>query len=213
MLNHPDIFLQVHQGRKFMKFNKKMFVFFIFIIMSALPAWTLGQENKPAESSQGLDYVLGPSDILDISVWKNDALTKQLPVLPDGKISFPLIGEVMAGGKTVAKLKEELEKKLTNFISSPVLSVVVTQVNSMQIYVIGRVNRPGRYQINTDINTLQALALAGGLTPFAKREKIKLFREVDGKTRIFSFNYDKVSQGENLDQNIQLKRGDVIVAP
>lgn len=158
-------------------------------------------------------YIIGPGDVLDISVWKDEALTKLVTVLPDGKFSFPLIGEVKAAGKTVAVLHKELEVKLNRFVPEVSLSVVVSQVNSMLIYVIGRVNNPGRFILNTNVNVLQALAMAGGMNPFAKRSKVKIFREEGGETKKFSFDYDEVAKGELLEQNIILKRGDVIVVP
>ncbi len=158
------------------------------------------------------NYSIGPGDVLEISVWKEDALSKLLTVLPDGKITFPLIGEVPAAGKTVAQLKKEIEIKLARFVPDPVLSVGVHAVNSLMIYVIGRVNQPGRFLLNTNINVLQALAMAGGLNSFAKRDDIKIFRRSQGKELIFSFNYDEVSNGQNLKQNIALIRGDVVVA-
>jgi polysaccharide export outer membrane protein len=159
------------------------------------------------------DYVIGPGDVLEISVWKEEALTKLVTVLPDGKISFPLIGQTIAGGKTLAKLRTELEKKLSRFVPDLTLSVGVHQVNSMMVYVIGRVNRPGNFALNTNINVLQALSMAGGLNPFAKRSKIKIFRKEDGLDKTFDFDYDDVSKGENLEQNIWLERGDIVVVP
>jgi polysaccharide export outer membrane protein len=158
-------------------------------------------------------YVIGPGDVLDISVWNNQALSKAVTVLPDGKIYFPLIGEVTVAGKTVAVLGKELKAKLHSFVPDPELTVMINQVNSMLIYVIGKVNHPGRFVLNTNINVLQALATAGGLNTFAKRSKIKIFRETSGKTRIFPFDYDDVTDGEKLDQNIKLERGDVVVVP
>ena len=159
------------------------------------------------------EYVIGPGDVLDISVWKDEALTKLVTVLPDGKISFPLIGQATAAGKTVAVLHSELEVKLNRFVPDVNLSVVVSQVNSMLIYVIGRVNNPGRFVLNTNINVIQALAMAGGMNPFAKRGSVKIFREEGGRTTKFAFDYDEVVKGEALEQNIRLKRGDVIVVP
>lgn len=159
------------------------------------------------------DYVIGPGDVLDIAVWKDEALTKLVTVLPDGKISFPLIGEVTAAGKTLAVLHKELEVKLNRFVPDVSLSMVVAQVNSMLIYVIGRVNNPGRFVLNANVNVLQALAMGGGLNPFAKRGKIKIFREEGGETKTFPFDYDEVAKGEALEQNIRLRRGDVIVVP
>lgn len=161
----------------------------------------------------GNDYILGPGDVLDISAWQNPSLAKLVTILPDGKISFPLIGEVMAGGKNLAQLKGELEEKITRYIPDPTLSVIVQQVNSMMVYVIGKVNHPGRHMLNADVNVLQVLAMAGGLNPFAKKGDIKIFRAQGGDTVIFPFDYDDVTDGKKLDTNITLKRGDVIVVP
>lgn len=202
--------------------------FVILVFMTALPLWA---EEKAAEgkeqSAEGVaqhaeeqkdaiqkaGYVIGPGDVLDISVWRDDVLTRQVVVLPDSKVSFPLIGEVVAGGRTVEELKRDIHEKLVPYIPEPVLNVEVKQVNSMLIYVIGRVNSPGRYALNTSVNVLQALSIAGGLNPFAKREKIRIFRREGETTKAFRFNYDDVSEGKRLEQNITLKRGDVIVVP
>lgn len=159
------------------------------------------------------DYIIGPGDVLSVSVWEVVALTKRVVVLPDGKISYPLIGELMAAGKTINQMREEFKKALTRFVPDPVVTVWVEQVNSMLIYVIGRVNSPGRFLLNTNVGVLQALATAGGLNAFAKRSKIKVLRKAGGQTRIYKFDYDEVSSGEELEQNIVLKRGDVIVVP
>ena len=160
-----------------------------------------------------VDYVIGPGDVLDISVWKEQALTKLVTVLPDGRISFPLVGAIMAGGKTLDQLSKELEKKLTRFVPDLSLSVLVHQVNSMMVYVIGRVNKPGRFVLNSNIDVMQALAMAGGLNPFAEQGNVKIFRETPGGKKIFDFDYDDVANGKKLEQNIMLKRGDLIVVP
>ena len=182
---------------------------FCLLMFAAAPLW--GAEDAPLLT--GEPYLIGAGDVLDISVWKDEAQTKTVAVLPDGTISFPLIGQVMAEGKTVSQLKEEIRQKVSQFVPDPVLTVIVHQVNSMQIYVIGRVNNPGRFLLSTNVNVLQALTMAGGLNPFAKREKITVMREELGDTTIFKFNYDEVATGENLQQNIRLRRGDVVVVP
>ena len=184
--------------------SKKVFLIMILIFMVSSMVWA-GEE--------GGDYLIGPGDILDISVWKDETLTRTVVVLPDSKISFPLIGEVVAGGKTVAQLKKEIEGKLAPFVPDITLSLEVKQVNSVLIYVIGRVNAPGRFALNVNVNVLQALSIAGGFNPFAKRDKIKVFRQEGDKTNIFNFQYDSVVEGKNLEQNIMLKRGDVVVVP
>ena len=171
------------------------------------------QSNDNSNPPIGNNYVIGPGDVLDISVWKEAAMTKLVVVLPDGNISFPLIGEVRAQGLTLGRLKQKLEIKIKRFVPQPNLSVAIHEVNSLQIYVIGKVNSPGRYAINTTINVLQALAIAGGLNPFAKKNKIKIFRETQTGTQIFEFRYGDVTEGKHLNQNVRLVRGDVIVVP
>jgi polysaccharide export outer membrane protein len=178
------------------------------------------QESKPAAAPAaaaapdfGPDYLLGPGDVIDIAVWKDETLTKSVTILPDGKISFPLIGEIKAAGRTLAQLKQEITKKLSPYAPDPIISIEVRQVNSMLIYVIGRVNAPGRFVLNSNVNVLQALTMAGGFSPLSKMGTIKIFRREGDQTRIFNFHYDGVVQGKNLEQNIMLQRGDVVVVP
>ena len=189
--------------------HSKMIVVVMALVTLAFspPLWS-AEADKESE-----DYLIGPGDVLDISVWKDETLTRSVVVLPDGKLSFPLIGEVMAMGKTVARLKKEIQDKLVPFVPDITLSLEVKQVNSMLIYVIGRVNTPGRFPLNVNVNVLQALSIAGGCNAFAKRDKIKIFRQEGDKTRIFNFQYDGVVEGKLLEQNIILKRGDVVVVP
>lgn len=162
-------------------------------------------------AANGGEYRIGCGDILEIDVWKNPDLQKRLAVLPDGNIHFPLVKEVRAAEMTVGELETAMVEKLAKFIPEPDLSISVAQVNSLMIYVIGKVNKPGRFLLNSNIDVLQALALAGGLNPFAKEKEIGIFREKEDGTQIIYFNYDQVSKGENLEQNIMLRRGDVIV--
>jgi polysaccharide export outer membrane protein len=183
-----------------------------FVVLALLLA-TAGWAAENTEQWPSRDYIIAPGDILDIAVWKNPDLTKRLTVLPDGKISFPLIGQLRAEGRTLEQLKKEMESRLSRYVPDPVLSVVIEQVNSLMIYVLGKVNRPGRFPLNSNINVLQALALAGGLNSFAERNGIKIFREVQGQTQIFEFRYDDVAKKNDLKQNIELQRGDVIVVP
>jgi len=192
-----------------MKQKSRMGLLIMCILMTASLLW--GADQTPKITTE--DYTIGPGDVIDISVWKNDALTKQVTVLPDGKIHFPLIGEVVAGGKTLVDLEKELKQRITQFVPAPDLTVMVQEVNSMVIYVIGKANSPGRFALNTKVNVLQALAVAGGLNTFAKRNKIKIFRKTKDDNLIFTFEYDDVMEGKNLEQNIVLKRGDIIVIP
>lgn len=160
------------------------------------------------------EYTIGAGDVLEIMVWKNSELSKTLPVRPDGRISLPLIGEIMAEGVKVSEFADRLRESYARYMADPVVHVSVQQVNSMVVYVIGRVNAPGVRPISAKTNVLQALALASGLNPFAEGGKIQIFRSGDkGTTTIIPFDYDSVSRGHDLEQNIFLKRGDVIVVP
>jgi len=161
--------------------------------------------------SVGQSYRIGCGDILFISSWKEEALTKQTAVLPDGNITFPLIGEIKAQGRTVGELTKTMEEKLTAYMPGANLSIHVLQANSMVIYVIGKVNAPGQFVIHEHITVMKALTMARGLNSFADKDEIKIFRTVDGVEKIFTFNYDDVANGKNLKQNIQLERGDLIV--
>lgn len=167
--------------------------------------------GKAAQASG--EYLIGPGDLLGIEVWKDPSLTRTVMVLPDGKIVFPLIGELTAGGKSVESLKKEIARRIEVYVPDTVLTLEVRQMNSLFIYVLGRVNNPGRPQLTGNVNVLQALAMAGGLNPFAKRSDIRIFRQEGGETRIFHFDYDEVTSGERLADNIELKRGDVLFVP
>lgn len=169
--------------------------------------------DQKLHAAPGDAYLIGSGDVLEISLWKNEDLRNEVAVLPDGTISFPLIGEIHASERTLAELKEQIREKIEKYVPDPVLSVSVKSVNSMHIFIIGRVNHPGRFVLNANITVLQALSMAGGFNPFAEKDDIRIFRQENGVTTIHLFNYDKVSRGKHLEENIMLKRGDVIVVP
>jgi len=168
---------------------------------------------EPAVVEVDSGYQIGPEDILEISVWKEEGLKKEVLVRPDGGLSFPLIGEVQAAGKTAGQLKKEIAQRLEKFIPDPVVSIALLKVIGNKIYVIGKVNRPGEFPAGRYVDVLQALSMANGLTPFASENGIKVLRKEGGKDVVFPFRYSEVKNGENLEQNIQLKGGDVVVVP
>lgn len=159
------------------------------------------------------DYIVGAGDVLEITVWKDETLSTIVTVLPDGKISIPLIGEYTAMGKPVKQIRREIKKRIAKYMPKPEVTVSIKQVNSMWIYVIGKVINAGRFHLNGNINVLQALSMAGGLTPFADSEEIKIVRESKAKTLIFNFNFKDVARGQNLSSNIHLQKGDVVIVP
>ena len=174
-------------------------------------------EPAPAVSEvSGVDatsYRAGPEDMLDISVWHEDALKKEALVRPDGGISFPLIGEVQAAGKTVLEIRDEIARRLDKYIPEPVVSVTILKVGSQRVYVIGKVNKPGDFPVGRHVDVLQALSMAGGLTPFADANDIRVMRREGDRQVVLPFEYGRVVRGQKLDQNIQLHGGDVVVVP
>ncbi len=158
-------------------------------------------------------YQLGPEDIIEVSVWKEPDLTKQLVVRPDGKISYPLIGEIPAAGRTVKELQEDISKRLEKFVTDAAVTVILLKAQHYKFFVTGKVNKPGEFIVGRPTTVLQAIAMAGGLTPFASPGNILVVRKVGGQDQTFPFNYKQVAKGQLLDQNITLMPGDVVVVP
>ncbi len=158
------------------------------------------------------DYRLGPEDLIRVSVWENKELSLDLAVRPDGKISMPLVQDVVAEGHTATDLAAEIRRKLASYIRDPQVAVIVLQVNAPKYYVIGSVARPGTYTLRSEVSVLQALALAGGFTQFASVKSIRLIRSVARKQEVRKINYyDLIEPGG--DGNYLLKSGDTIVVP
>jgi polysaccharide export outer membrane protein len=158
-------------------------------------------------------YLLGPEDAIEISVWKEPDLTKQLVVRPDGKITYPLIGEVQASGRTVKQLQEDILKRLEKFVTDAHVTVILLKAQNYKIYVTGKVNKPGDFMVGKPVNVMQAISMAGGLTPFASPGSIMVLRTVSGREETYPFNYRDVARGFMLEQNRTLLPGDVVVVP
>jgi len=159
------------------------------------------------------NYLIGPQDVLDINVWKETELTRQVPVRPDGKISIPLLNDVQAAGLTPQQLSEEITAGLKKYITDPQVTVIVSTINSQRIYILGEVNRAGAYPLLPAMTAVQALSSAGGFTPYASLKKIYIMRMEDGRQVKFPLNYKDVVAGKAPQQNIPLKAGDTIVVP
>ena len=156
-------------------------------------------------------YRIGPEDVLGISVWKNGDLTRSVPVRPDGKISLPLLNDVQAAGLTALELRDVLTQKLGAYMPGPEVSVIVSEIRSFKVSVIGEINRPGRLELKSWATVLDVLALAGGFTQFAARSRIVILQP-DGKTmKRIPFNYNKALVGEQ--ENFYLRNGDIIMVP
>ncbi len=159
------------------------------------------------------DYKIGPQDKLIISVWKEPDVSREVPVRPDGKISLPLLNDVMAAGLTPMQLANSLADSLKKFISSPQVTVIVTEINSRRIYVLGEVVKAGTFPLLPKMTVLQVISSCGGFTQFANPKKIYVLRTQDGKQTKIPFNYKEVVSGKNPEQNIELQPGDTIVVP
>ena len=193
-------------------------IFFVPILILVLfhgsAALLYGAENQ-GQAIAGSGFCLGPEDVLEISVWKDEALSKQVVVRPDGKISFPLIGDVVAQGRTVDELRQAVEDKIKAFVPDAPVTVMVIQVGSPKVYVVGKVAKPGVYIMGKSLTVMQVLAMAGGTTPFADKDDVLIIRKEDGQQKSFclKFDYSKVAEGKDLSQNICLKPGDTVVVP
>ena len=158
-------------------------------------------------------YKVQPGDVLEISVWKEEDLNQSVLIRPDGGLSFPLAGEMNALGKTVEQVRAEIVERLSRYIPDLVVTVSVQEINGNKIYVIGQVNRPGDYVVNPQVDVMQALSMAGGTTAFASLKDIAVLRRQNGRQFRLEFRYDEVLKGRNLDQNIVLQSGDIVVVP
>ena len=168
------------------------------------------QAEVAADSDQ---YVIGPEDVLHIYVWKEEALTRTIPVRMDGKISLPLIQEIKAAGLTPLQLKEVLTSRFKEFIENPIVSVTVMEANSCKVYVMGQVRNPGVYRLRSETTVVQIIPLAGGFTEWANQKKILIVRKEDGREKRITVNYKKIMGGKDPGSNVILKAGDTIIVP
>ena len=181
--------------------KKSGFVFVILLLL--VPLRVLAQEP----------YLLNPGDILRISVWNEEALQQEVLVLPDGSISFPLVGILQVAGRSPEQVQAELGKKLSRLIPDPEINLTVQAVDGNSLFIIGKVNQPGRFPMTRPIDVVQALSLAGGFTPYAKQDSIQILRRNGSRQRIIRFDYTRIADGEALETNIILQSGDTIVVP
>jgi polysaccharide biosynthesis/export protein len=178
------------------------------------------QEPPVAADTCAAEYVIGQEDVLEISVWNNTAVTRTVPVRPDGKISLPLVDDVQAAGLTPMQLRERLIKALTAYIPAPSVSVIVREVHSVKVTVIGQVKTPGRYELKDRATVLDLLAMAGGLTEYAVRDRIAVLRQDGETTRRIRFPYENLvsnngwkNEARSAQENLCLRPGDIILVP
>ncbi|MES2636306.1 MAG: polysaccharide biosynthesis/export family protein [Pseudomonadota bacterium] len=163
---------------------------------------------EPSES-----YMLQEGDVLEISVWGEESLNKEVRVLPDGSITFPLAGRVEVSNSTTPEVEKRITEKLKTYLPDPQVTVVITNIEGNRVYVIGKVLKPGPILLGSPMTVLQALSQAGGLDKFADTDDLKVLRTTNGVQNTISIDYDELIEGHNLDSNILLKTGDTILVP
>jgi polysaccharide biosynthesis/export protein len=181
--------------------------------VAAQPETARTSAGQQPDSGAVVRYEVQPSDVLQVSVWREPELSQQVLVRPDGAFSFPLAGEISAVGKTVEELRLELIERLGRYIPDLVVTVSVLEIRGNKIYVIGQVNQPGEFVVNPRVDVMQALSLAGGTTAFASTSEMFVLRRDNGQQRRLPFNFDAVLRGRELEQNVLLRTGDVVVVP
>ena len=172
------------------------------------------KDNKKVADEVVIDndkYVIGPEDVLDIFVWKEESLTKTVPVRIDGKISIPLLDDVQAAGLTPLQLKEEITKRLSGFVDNPTVTVTVREANSYRVFISGEVKQPGIVRIRSEITLVKLIIMAGGFTEWANKRKISIITNENGKEKRITANYNKIIDGDKPD--IIIKPGDTVIIP
>jgi polysaccharide export outer membrane protein len=169
--------------------------------------------TPPATVSVPADYVIGPDDILSVLFWRDKEMSADVVVRPDGRITLPLLNDVVAGGATPEQLRDRIRERAARFVEDPSVTVVVKQINSRKVFVSGNVGRQGAYPLSGPSTVLQMLSLAGGVSEFADAKKILIMRTENGQQKVLKFNLRDVMKGKNLQQNVLLKPGDTIVVP
>jgi polysaccharide biosynthesis/export protein len=190
--------------------------FLLGVILGAVllaPPATRADGAVVAPAAVEPDYVVQPGDTLQVAVWKETELTGEVLVRPDGGMSFPLAGDLQAAGHTVNEIRETLVARLTKYVPDAVVTVAVKAATGSRIFVVGKVNRPGDFSLNRPIDVMQALSLAGGTTPYAAVNDIRVLRRDGASQEVFKFRYDDVRRGRDLAQNILLRSGDTVVVP
>jgi polysaccharide biosynthesis/export protein len=190
------------------------------VLLLALSAAVLAEDDAASASEAAVTiradregYRVQPGDVLAVSVWKEPDLQGELLVRPDGGISFPLAGDISARDMTIAGLTDALTERLRKYIPDPVVTVAVKIIGGNRVYVLGKVNRPGEFPFSRPLDVMQALALAGGATPFAALNDIKILRRNGDGLTSMEFRYGEVERGRLLEQNILLESGDTVVVP
>ena len=192
---------------------RELFTAAMMAISALGPATATAQPEMTNSEIAREEYRIGPEDTLQISVWKNEPMSKTVPVRPDGMISLPLLHDIKVSGLTARELRDLLVQKLGDYMPTPEVAVIVTEVRSYKVSVIGEVARPARYELKSYATVLDVLALAGGLNEYAARHRIVVLRPDGNGMKRIPFNYNKVISGRDDHENFYLKQGDIVLVP
>jgi polysaccharide biosynthesis/export protein len=194
----------------------------MMIAMLALSLWTLSESGASATDARPRmetpppdlpGYRIGPEDVLQVSVWGNEAVSRTAPVRPDGRISLPLLNDVQAAGLTPMELRDELARRLAEYMPHPEVAVSVTEVRSFKVSVLGAVAKPGRYELKSRATVIDLIAMAEGFTEFAARSRVVVLRSDGGRVARLPFDYDKVASGSSGHDNFAVRPGDIVLVP
>lgn len=201
------------------KYQKKTLMLAVFFFVSGVllagssTVYCAEEDFLPTPPSAADNYRLGAGDLIQVTVWKNKEVSGSFRVRPDGKFSMPLIGDIVAGGSTTDSVSMQIEQKLKLFIESPFVSTIVVESTSNRVYIVGEVAKPGTYPITGSLTALQALAVAGGFTAFANKDKMILVRGTGEFQRNIPLSYSKMLRTPGEKNNPVLQRGDTLVIP
>lgn len=178
-----------------------------------LPKMQVSSESTVPTTHAGDEFVVGKEDVLQVNVWREPELSSTVVVRPDGKITLPLVNEIQASGLTARQLQEQITAKLKDFVASPVVTVMVQQIRSQTVFIMGEVSKAGEYPMGAPMTVLELLGRAGGFREYAKTKRIRIIRDENGRQTQFGFNYNDFIKGKHPEQNIILKNGDVVIVP
>ena len=184
----------------------------VFLILT-VSASAYAQTAADTPLTQGSEYRIGPEDVLHISVWKEEDLDRKVLVRPDGGVSFPLAGDIQVSGRTPLEVQDEIRSRLQRYVPDAEVTVSVDEISGYTVFVLGEVEEPGQFTLGRYVDVVQALTLSGGFTPYASSRNIQILRRENGREVTFEFDFRDVSRGRNLQQNIILQSGDVVLVP
>ena len=199
----------------------RRFLTAVFFVVVSLQAGSIYAQDRPTSYAPVVPpntavpkgFVIGPEDVLGVHFWRDQEMSGEVTVRPDGMITLPLVGDIRAAGLTTELLKVQIEKAASRLLTEPNVTVAVKEINSRKVFITGEVTKPGPYPLSGPRTVMQLIAVAGGLLEYADKDNIVVLRTLDGQQKSYKFRYSDVSRGKGLEQNIELQPGDTVVVP